>query len=114
MRDGPTSEVPSDAYAPRVHLPQYPEGRMPRIMVGLLTAVGIAMSVVASSAHGDLFWAAAADAAAAAGLAAYLALPPTKKSPCRVALAGIDATELALLWLSRDRPSQALRPIPKD
>ena len=52
---------------------------MPRIMVGLLTAIGIAMSVVASLAHGDLFWAATTDAAAAGGLAAYLALPPTKK-----------------------------------
>jgi hypothetical protein len=53
---------------------------MPRSMVGLLATVGTAMSAVASLAHGDLFWAAVVDAAAAAaGLAAYLALPPTKK-----------------------------------
>jgi hypothetical protein len=81
MRDGLTSEVPSTADAYGVHPPHYPEGQMPRSMVGLLTAIGVAMSVVASLAHGDLFWAATVDAAAAAGLAAYLALPPTKKKP---------------------------------
>jgi hypothetical protein len=52
---------------------------MPRGMVGLLAAVAAAMSAVIGLAHGVLFWAAAVDAAAAAGLAAYLALPPTKK-----------------------------------
>lgn len=58
---------------------------MPRSMVGLLAAVGAAMSVVASLAHGGLVWAAVMDAGAAAGLAAYLALPLTKKHlpPCR-------------------------------
>src|SRR3989442_14710777 len=80
MMDGLTSEVPSDADAHGVYVPHYPEGQVPRSMVGLLTAVGVAMSVVASLAHGDLFWAAVVDAAAAAGLAAYLALPPTKKA----------------------------------
>ena len=71
---------------------------MPRSMVGLLTATGVAMSLVASLAHGDLFWAAVLDAAAAAGLAAYLALPPVnKKSPYRVLLAGVYAVQLALL-----------------
>jgi len=49
-------------------------------MVGLLAAVGAAMPVVAGLAHGDLFWAATVDAAAATGLVAYLALPPIKKS----------------------------------
>jgi hypothetical protein len=53
-------------------------------MVGLLAAVGAAMSMVASLVHGDLFWAAVAAAAAATGLAAYLALPPRKSlHPCR-------------------------------
>jgi hypothetical protein len=53
---------------------------MPRSLVGLLAAVGVVMSALAGLAHGDLFWAAVADAAAATGLAAYLALPPTKKN----------------------------------
>ena len=53
---------------------------MPRCMVGLLAAVGTAMSLVAGLAHGDLFWAVVADAAAASGLAAYLALPIKKIS----------------------------------
>jgi hypothetical protein len=53
---------------------------MPKSMVGLLATVGTAMSAVAGLAHGDLFWAAVVDAAAATGLAAYLALPPTKKT----------------------------------
>lgn len=54
---------------------------MPRGMVGLLAAVSAAMSAVISLAHGVLFWAAVVDAAAAAGLAAYLALPNKKKDP---------------------------------
>jgi hypothetical protein len=58
---------------------------MPRSMVGLLATLGAAVSIVASLAHGDLFWAAIAAAAAAPGLAAFLALPPRKKGlhPCR-------------------------------
>lgn len=47
-------------------------------MVVLLAAVATAMSAVATLARGDLFWTAVVDAAAAADLAAYLALPPTK------------------------------------
>jgi hypothetical protein len=53
---------------------------MPRSMVGLLAAVGAAMSALVAFAHGDLVWMTIADAAAAAGLAAYLALPPNKKT----------------------------------
>jgi hypothetical protein len=68
-------------------------------MVGLLIAAGTVMSAVASLAHGDLFWAAVVDAAAATGLAAYLALPPTKKIIPLVVLAGLDALKLALLLL---------------
>jgi hypothetical protein len=51
---------------------------MPRSVVGLLAAVGTAVSLVAGMAHGGLFWTAVVDAAAATGLAAYLALPNKK------------------------------------
>ena len=54
---------------------------MPRIMVGLLAAVGTAMSALVAFAHGDLIWVTIAEAAAATGLAAYPALlPPQKKT----------------------------------
>jgi hypothetical protein len=55
---------------------------MPQRMVGLLAAVGAAMSALVGLAHGALVWIAVADAAAATGLAAYLALSPIKKSLC--------------------------------
>ncbi len=51
---------------------------MPRSMVGLLAAVGTAMSALAAFAHGALVWVTVADAAAATGLAAYLATAPQK------------------------------------
>jgi hypothetical protein len=51
---------------------------MPRSMVGLLAAVGAAMSVLAGRAYGYLFWALVVDVAAATGLAAYMALPPNR------------------------------------
>jgi hypothetical protein len=51
-------------------------GLMPRSMVGLLTAVGTAMSALVSLAHGGYTWASIAVAAATLGLAAYLALLP--------------------------------------
>ena len=80
-----TAEASASMGAQGVHAAHYAEGQMPRSMVGLLAAVGAAMSMVASLAHGDLFWAAITAAAAATGLAAYLALPPRKKGlhPCR-------------------------------
>ncbi len=53
---------------------------MPRSMVGLLAAVGANMFALVQFAHGDLVWVILADAAAATGLAAYLALPDNKKS----------------------------------
>jgi hypothetical protein len=53
---------------------------MPRSMVGLLVAVGTAMSALVAFAHGGLVWVVIADAAAATGLAAYLASAPSKKS----------------------------------
>ena len=49
---------------------------MPRNMVGLLAAVGAAMSALVAFAHGDLAWVTIADAAVATGLAAYAAAPP--------------------------------------
>jgi hypothetical protein len=52
---------------------------MLRSMVGLLAAVGAAMSALAAFAHGDLVRVTIADAAAATGLAAYLSAPTTKK-----------------------------------
>ena len=52
---------------------------MPRSVVGLLAAVGAAMSALAAFAHGDLVWLTIAEAAAATGLASYLALDPEKK-----------------------------------
>lgn len=64
------------------------EDRVPRGMVGILAALGTVMSLVASQAHGGLLWAAVAEAAAATGLAAYLALPP--KPPTKKSLAGRD------------------------
>lgn len=53
---------------------------MSRSMVGLLAAVGAAMSALVAFAHGDLAGGMIADAAAATGLAAYLALPASKKT----------------------------------
>jgi hypothetical protein len=54
---------------------------MPRSMVvGLLAAVGAAMSALVSLAHGALVWVIIALAAVGTGLAARLALTPSKKS----------------------------------
>jgi hypothetical protein len=53
---------------------------MPRSMVvGLLAAIGAAMSAVIGLTHGDVFPVMTAGTAAAAGLAAYLAIEPSKK-----------------------------------
>lgn len=65
--------------ARRVHVARRAGGPMPRSMVGLLAAVGTAMSVLVGFVHGGLVWVIIADAAAATGLAAFLALPPNKK-----------------------------------
>lgn len=84
----------------------YAEGQILRAMVGLLAADGAAMSVVASSlAHGDLFWAAVVDAAAATGQAAYLALRPAKPTSLRTCKSSDCATtrEWAIL---RPRPGR--------
>jgi hypothetical protein len=70
-----------------------------RSVVGLLAAVGTAMPVAASLAHGDVFWAVLVDGAAATGLAAYLALPALKKSHFHLLLARNQALKLALLLL---------------
>jgi hypothetical protein len=53
---------------------------MLRAMVGLLAAVATAMTALVGLTHGDLVWVLIADAAAASGLAAYLAVAgPLKK-----------------------------------
>lgn len=59
---------------------------MPRAMVGLLAAVGTAMSALVAFVHGDLAWVTIGNAAAAAGLASYLALPINKKNLYRECL----------------------------
>jgi hypothetical protein len=51
---------------------------MPRSMVGLLAAVGTAMSALVGMAHGDLVWVTIAEAVAATGLVAYVTAPPKK------------------------------------
>jgi hypothetical protein len=53
-------------------------GLMPRSMVGLLVAVGTAMSGLIGLTHGDVIPALITGAAFATGLAAYLALPSKK------------------------------------
>ena len=52
---------------------------MPRSMVGLLAAVGAAMSALVGLVHGDVVMVLITWAATATGLAAYLALPSAKK-----------------------------------
>ena len=54
---------------------------MSRSTVGLLAAVGAAMSALVAFAHGNLVWVIIADVATATGLAAYLALPSQKTRP---------------------------------
>jgi hypothetical protein len=80
---------------------------MPPSVVGLVAAVGAAMSVIASSAHGDLFWAVVVDAVTATGLAAYLALPPTKKRPIASRLQALlcNLQQLSVLYLPGYRSS---------
>ena len=53
---------------------------MPRSMAELLAAIGAAMLALIPFAHGDLIWMTLVAAAAAIGLAAYLARRPTKLS----------------------------------
>jgi hypothetical protein len=61
-------------------------GSMPRSMVGLLTAVGTAMSGLGALTHGGLLWVTIAIAAVAMGLAAYSALLSTPILPSIQAL----------------------------
>lgn len=53
---------------------------MSRGLVGLLAAAGAAMSALVGLVHADMVPVMIASAGAAAGLAAYLTLPPQKKS----------------------------------
>ena len=52
---------------------------MPRIIVGLLAAVGVTMSALIAYTHGSLAWVIIASASAATGVAAYAAAPDQKK-----------------------------------
>jgi uncharacterized membrane protein YuzA (DUF378 family) len=52
---------------------------MPRSMVGLLAAIGAIMSALVGLTHGDLVSVIISGAGTATGLAAYLALSPSKK-----------------------------------
>lgn len=88
---------------------------MPRSMVGLLAAVGAAMSALVNIAHGDLLWAVVADAAAATGLAAYLALPQNKKTLWQLPKsnanrsdrpARADGCAVTVGWHAKNPPSQ--------
>lgn len=53
---------------------------MARSVVGLLAAVGAAFAALVGLSHGEVVWVILAAAAVATGLAAYLALPASKKS----------------------------------
>jgi hypothetical protein len=53
---------------------------MPRSTVGLLAALGAAMSALVSLVHGDLMPVMILGASAATGFAAYMPLPSSKKN----------------------------------
>jgi hypothetical protein len=55
---------------------------MSRNMVGLLAAVGTAMSALVGLVHGDLVWVVLTSGAAASGFAAFLPLPSKKNTAC--------------------------------
>ena len=55
-------------------------GLMSRSMVGLLAAIGVALSGLATYAHGAFIWATIAGAATAGGLAAFLGFVSIKKN----------------------------------
>jgi hypothetical protein len=53
---------------------------MPRSVVGLLAALGVLLSSLLAYVHGDFTPLVVLGSASATGLAAYLALPPSKKT----------------------------------
>jgi hypothetical protein len=66
---------------PGAHIPFFVGDPVPRSMVGLLTAVGTAISALVALVHGDAaIVIIAAVAGAATGSATYLALPSHKKN----------------------------------
>jgi hypothetical protein len=82
-------------------------------MVGLLAAVGAAMSALVAYTHGDLTWITIADAALATGLAAYAAAPSKKMlidmltaymklTHCYVDLADFDTSLYTVLPIGAD------------
>lgn len=66
--------------ARKLHVARSAGGSMRRSVVGLLAAVGTAMSALVAFTHGDHVWELIAAAAAANGLVAYLPLPHPKKT----------------------------------
>ena len=69
---------------------------MPPVMVGLLAAVGAAMSALVAFVQGDLVWITIADAAVATGLAAYLSLSPKKASMFLITYKAIFGLDLSV------------------
>lgn len=59
---------------------------MPRSVVGLLAAVGATMAALVGLVHGDSVPVMIAGAGASTGVAAYLALPSSKKNLVNVTL----------------------------
>ena len=78
---------------------------MPRSMVGLLAAVGTAMSALAGLVHSGLLWMMIAFAATAMGLAACFALPGRKKAASCMQ----GATPRGLFINGLSQPSSQLR-----
>jgi hypothetical protein len=77
---------------------------MRRSMVGLLAAAGAAMSALVGLFHGDLAWVMVSNAAAATGLAAYLAQSSEKKeleSSTKKVIPGLGR-HMRRSWRSRD------------
>ena len=58
-----------------MHVVRRAGGPMPRVLVGLLVAVGTIMSAFVGLAHGDLVWVVITEAGVATFLAAYATAP---------------------------------------
>ena len=59
---------------------------MPRSMVGLLAAIGAAMSILAGHTKGCLVWLVGAFAAVSTGFAAYMAIQGPFKKTCWITM----------------------------
>jgi hypothetical protein len=78
---------------------------MPRSMVGLLAAVGAAMSALVGLTHGDLPWGMVVGGATAVGLAAYQAFPAKKKCLHRHRITNTRLRCISALRCQRSVPS---------